>query len=762
MCNWKKWIWPGILAVIVLTALSTWFRADPVENDLTAKATGDLAEKHSWASVELDGRDLTLRGTAPSPEAAADALKISESAYDVRIVQDATELLAEASPYKLTAVKSDGSLVLTGNVPNDDVRAELITAAESVAPGAKVEDKMTLARGAPKGFGELAGFSIAGLAGLADGTTDLTDTDLTVVGTAESFDAYDEAVAKFAGAVPSEGQVTSSEITPPTASPYELKAEYDGENVILGGYAASAGDRDAIEAAVQKELPDAKIENGIRIAAGAPENFVEAAEFGFGFFGGFTQGRASFSDTDFSISGVAKSPSEYEAAIGNLENLTAGFNMVENTIQPVGVSPYEWGARLDGQAITLNGYAPATAVRDRIGERTAKAFPSASINNRLEIAGGETGLFDQSTELGISLLERFAEGEAKLVDDKLTVKGRAKSVEDYEAALGAVAGAPAGIDLQADVLPPIVAPYSLKAIKSGNRLSLTGFVPNDETRKNVILAATDSNPGVEISDELKIADGVPAGMDWLSASRYAMQQLGQLEEGEVSIEESRYSISGNAKSIEVRDAVKAEIGSGLDGGLELSSQSITAPEPEPEPTPPAPPVADPYRWNLSKTTSGVTISGNVTSDAQSDGVVSVVKSVLGVTEVTNKHQLASGEPQNFDAARRLVANQVKRLEAGQGNIMGTNVSVTGRASSEEVANEIKVAVESGLPAGFTGTTNIIFPKPAPAPEPQVPVADPYRWSVAKQPTGITVRGNIADAAAGERVVSSCKIDPWCQ
>ncbi len=42
----------------------------------TAKALGDLKAEHSWADVSLDGRDLTLKGIAPSPEAAAEALKI--------------------------------------------------------------------------------------------------------------------------------------------------------------------------------------------------------------------------------------------------------------------------------------------------------------------------------------------------------------------------------------------------------------------------------------------------------------------------------------------------------------------------------------------------------------------------------------------------------------------------------------------------------------------------------------------------------------
>ncbi len=750
MCNWKKWIWPGIFAVVILTALSTWFRADVVQDDLTAKALQDLQAEHSWAGVSLDGRDLTLSGTAPSPEAAEAALKIADEAYDVRIVSDASDLLAIASPFALNAEKSDGKVVLTGNVPNDDVRAEIVASAKAAAPEATIDDQMTLARGANEGFADWAKFSIGELTGLTTGTASISDADISVTGIASTYDSYDAAVANLAGSVPADGKVVKAEITPPTASPYEWMADYDGKAVTLSGFAPNTDARTTIEASVKEQLPEADITNNIRIAEGAPANLADAAKYATGFFPGFTQGRASFSDNKFSISGVAKSPAEFEAAQANIGNLTSGFELAENNIQPVGVSPYEWNATKDAQAIVLSGFAPGTAARDRIEANAKSNFPSASIDNQLKIAGGETAQYDPATVYSLDMLKKFSSGEATMVDDNLTIKGRANSFDDYDAAIAAAANAPEGVSLNASVLPPIVKPYRFSAVKADNKITLAGYVQNDNARATAVATAKKANPGFEVIDELRLADGVAEGVTWATATGYGLRQLGTLNDGSMSIIDGNYSISGNAASIAVRDTAVADIQAGLAGGMKLASEAIVAPEPAPAPEPP---VADPYRWTVSKVKSGVSVSGNVADKADGDGIVSIVKSSLGVADVTDKQVIASGKPESFDVVRRIVTNQVKRLEAGQGNIIGQTVSVNGRASSEAIANEIKSTISNALPAGYSGSTNILYPKPEPAPEPVVPTADPYRWSVSKQASGITVRGNVADDAAKAATVA---------
>ncbi len=135
MCNWRKWIWPGILAVVLLSALATLMKSGSIEQDLQAKAIADLSDNHKWAQVELDGRDLTLTGIAPSEAAIEEARQIADDAYDVRVANAQVTLLPIADPFVLSAVKADRKITLEGNVPDDQVRAVIAEAAKAAESG---------------------------------------------------------------------------------------------------------------------------------------------------------------------------------------------------------------------------------------------------------------------------------------------------------------------------------------------------------------------------------------------------------------------------------------------------------------------------------------------------------------------------------------------------------------------------------------------------------------------------------------------------
>ena len=90
----KSWFWPGVITTALLTALAGWFLAGPVDQHLTDTVNAALESQHSWASAQIDGRDLVLKGIAPSQEALAEALKISSETFGVRAVENAATLFA--------------------------------------------------------------------------------------------------------------------------------------------------------------------------------------------------------------------------------------------------------------------------------------------------------------------------------------------------------------------------------------------------------------------------------------------------------------------------------------------------------------------------------------------------------------------------------------------------------------------------------------------------------------------------------------------
>ena len=53
MCNWMRWIWPGILTVAIMSAFALWMKTGPIEQDLAQRSTAALAEKAGFTGVQV-------------------------------------------------------------------------------------------------------------------------------------------------------------------------------------------------------------------------------------------------------------------------------------------------------------------------------------------------------------------------------------------------------------------------------------------------------------------------------------------------------------------------------------------------------------------------------------------------------------------------------------------------------------------------------------------------------------------------------------
>ncbi|MGU3574790.1 BON domain-containing protein [Brucellaceae bacterium C25G] len=181
----KQWFWPGWVCTVSLTALALWFGIKPLENELAANTQVQL-QPYDWTSFSLEGRDLTLRGVAPSEQAQSEALKAANAIKGIRAVDNLTSLLPLAAPYSFQIEKNDDGIILSGNVPSGVLRDELMIAMEDQASGQMVMDEMALARGQSENYAELAKFAISQSAFLKSGKIWLIDTRINIDGDAIS------------------------------------------------------------------------------------------------------------------------------------------------------------------------------------------------------------------------------------------------------------------------------------------------------------------------------------------------------------------------------------------------------------------------------------------------------------------------------------------------------------------------------------------------------------------------------------------------
>lgn len=121
---------------------------------------------YNWADVDMDGNQARVFGTAPSLAEQQNAIKIATESYctackdkyqwhtvkdDTTVVEIAA--LPTQSPYTFSARKAaDGTVVLNGYVPSEDIRGDVLRNAVDIFGNNNVSDnRLALASGAPDG-----------------------------------------------------------------------------------------------------------------------------------------------------------------------------------------------------------------------------------------------------------------------------------------------------------------------------------------------------------------------------------------------------------------------------------------------------------------------------------------------------------------------------------------------------------------------------------------------------------------------------------
>ncbi len=752
--NWREWVLPGILFVTIITAIAVFSTSQRVEQDLSSKVLKDLETNHPWADVKVDGRDLTLGGVAPSASAVDETMEIARGPYGIRLVRDATELLPVVSPFNFSIeLKSDG-IDLAGHIPDENARADLIRKLSEIHPSLIIEDETKPARGAPSGFSELSGFMINQLSNLQTGSASLSDENITFSGKANSLEAYENIRAAITGNLPGNGKLALAEIEPFDVAPYVWNIKREDQTVSISGYSPNEVAKTAIGDSSRSAFPEAELNNELRVAAGAPDNFKGVTQFAIDLMQLFSNGEITVSDQTMNVAGQTTSSENFERAVAKLQSLPSGYTLGDNSIDPPIASNYNWKAVKNEGRIELSGFAPTPEIRQGVLDLARRISPETEIVSEMKIAAGAPDEYPSIVGFALNLLSATEQGEVALGGDSLTFSGQANSPEAYEKHLEAISNVPQGITLDDRLVPTVASPYRVKLEKNNEAVTISGFAPDTDTRSEIENLARQATPDTEIRNNLLIADGVPEGLDLTAAVQSSLEILENISQGAVEIVGNTLSLDGDASSSEGFLSLNRLLGGSLPGGLVAGATQVNAPE------------IRTYRWSVSKTGNGVKLNGNVPDIETGEQLSAFAKAQLQISELADQQAFARGQPAEFSDTAKLLIEQLAKLEAGQANLVGTRVYVTGRAGSQEAAKSVQAELSERLPKSYLSSTNIIFPDPEPsnvpvpepAPEfvPPPPVADPYRFKVSKKPDDIRLSGNISEEAELEAITEDVK------
>jgi OmpA-OmpF porin, OOP family len=282
--------------------------------------------------------------------------------------------------------------------------------------------------------------------------------DVTLAADAFSEEGRRSAIAAVE-AVPGVRLVNDETRLIPEAKPFVWSAERDVVRITLTGSSPLPASKAKLLEAARADLGGTEVVDQTGLARGAPPRFDEAALLLLEQVARLKDGKITISDTNVSLSGMARDLGGREAIATALKNLPAGFVVASNEIK---APPYIFQAYKDPVALTLTltGNVPDNSVRGVIEAASGRKFFNEKVVDNLKTSLGSPSGFANAVLPALGALSRLSTGTLVVTDREVKLSGDAL----YDTAPGQLRAnltkdLPQGWQLKADVsVKPAAAP----------------------------------------------------------------------------------------------------------------------------------------------------------------------------------------------------------------------------------------------------------------------------------------------------------------
>ena len=212
------------------------------------------------------------------------------------------------------------------------------------------------------------------------------------------------------------------------AENYVWAASRRGQRIRLTGYAPSLGTRQVIIGVARANFPGFEIVDRTRLARGVPpmDTWLAGVSFALRQLTSLRRGDVRLDGLSMTVTGEAEDLSEYRAVKTALAGgLPKQIRLANNLVAPPSVSPHIWMARLEGDQITLSGYAPDETSASQVLSLVRGTAPGVGIDNRMQPASGAPQGWGGAALAGLKVLLSLKNGSAELKDATLTISGLA-------------------------------------------------------------------------------------------------------------------------------------------------------------------------------------------------------------------------------------------------------------------------------------------------------------------------------------------------
>jgi outer membrane protein OmpA-like peptidoglycan-associated protein len=270
------------------------------------------------------------------------------------------------------------------------------------------------------------------------------------------------------------------------------------------------------------------------------------------------------------------------------------------------------------------------------------------------------------------------------------------------------------------VLAERVSPFPFEARIAAGRVTLSGGVPDEPAHATIVALAAPAD------DRLRLLSGAPSRPAWQAAVAFGLEQLGRLDEGQLTLHDLKLSLTGRAKSPAAYDALTLAAAA-APAGTSLGAWRIE------------PALAAPYTFHATFDGQRLAVSGYTPTEAFAEGLQT---GGIGGLPVATSLVLASGAPAGFEANARLLLENLVLLESGSADISDSTVTLDGLPPDAATADAVRVALDA-----MAGTTALAPPRIA-----------AYAFTATRADGAIVLEGYVPDMGLRERLASLPAVD----
>lgn len=389
---------------------------------------------------------------------------------------------------------------------------------------------------------------------------------------------------------------------------------------------------------------------------------------------------------DVILAGISLSPDVKARLLTAIGVETPARRIVDATEPLSRATPFVLKIERRGGKATISGNIPPSGARERL--RAEIASLGLEVSDAAAYADGAPQSFGDLASFAIRRLAELDPATTTITDGALAVAGEARSASDYDRALAALKTPPfeAGA-IRVAVTPPRVSPYVFSAALRDGVVSLSGHLPSDELRKQVVAMAAAAGVGAAVSDATQLGAGAPEG-DFAGALAFAVGELGKLSQGKIVVTDGKIVIEGQGRENIVSATIESDAKARLPSKFEIARLDVLAG-----------PLA-PYVFSAQRADGEVTLTGYAPDESVRNRLVETARKSFFDAAVVDRLVIAKGAPQNFAEATDHSLAALARLDEGKLSISDATISLVGVARHQSARADIATALDEGLPQSF--------------------------------------------------------------